>query len=167
MRGGGGIIAQGRQPAAALLVPPCWRIRCFPAAGLPPVVVAALGAARLVALKMNLPSSCSRLIEDWVIVMVCPGFRMVSSPPGDRLMYLPPSRLSLVISAAVSFGSCRSSRTVSDTTAWKDFGSICSRGHRADLDAGDAHVAAERQAVDMLEACVPASSRNRRCARNA
>ena len=73
---------------------------------------------------MNLPKSSSRLTDDWVMVMVCPGCNIVSSPPGCSDRYLPPSRLSLVMMAALSFGSFMSSRTVSPTTARKLFGSI-------------------------------------------
>ena len=53
----------------------------------------------LVMLKMNLPKSSSRLTDDWVMVMVCPGCNIVSSPPGCSDRYLPPSRLSLVMIA--------------------------------------------------------------------
>ncbi len=60
------------------------------------------------------------------MVIVCPGFKLASSPPGDSEIYLPPSRLSLVIAAPLSFGNCTSSCTVSDTLAWKVFGSITS-----------------------------------------
>ena len=75
-------------------------------------------------LKMNLPNSSSMLTEDWVMVMVCPGCNSVSSPPGCSERYFPPSRLSLVMIAALSFGSLMSSRTDSATTAWKLCGSI-------------------------------------------
>src|ERR1700733_7310761 len=78
----------------------------------------------LVMLKMNLPSRSSRLIDPWVMVMLCPGCNMVPSPPGCSDRYLPPSRLSLEMIAALSFGNLMSSRTDSDTTAWKLCGSI-------------------------------------------
>ena len=54
---------------------------------------------------MNLPSNCSMLIEDWVMVIVPPGGSIAVSPPGDSARYLPPSRPSLVTSALESFGS--------------------------------------------------------------
>src|SRR6185437_12560836 len=54
-------------------------------------------------LKMYLPKSCSMLIDPWVMVIVWPGCNIAASPPGLRATYLPPSRLSLVISAELSF----------------------------------------------------------------
>ena len=71
----------------------------------------------LVTLKMNLPSNCSRLTEDWVMVIVPPGFSIVVSPPGLSDRNLPPSNPSLVTSALLSLGSWMPSCTVSVTTA--------------------------------------------------
>ena len=106
----------------------------------------------VVTLKMNLPKSSSRLTEDWVIVMVWPGLRSVSSPPGDNEIYFPPSRLSLVIVAAVSLGNSRPSRTVRVTTALKVFGIDMRVGHRSDLDPRDPDIASDIQAVDVVKA---------------
>src|ERR1035437_2413131 len=71
----------------------------------------------VVTLKMNFPSSCSRLTEDWVMVIVPPGSSIVLSPPGVSDRNLTPSRPSLVTSALLSLGSCSLSCTVSVTTA--------------------------------------------------
>ena len=57
-----------------------------------------------------------------------------------------------MIEAPVSFGNWMSSRTVSVTTAANVFGSMLFFRNRADLHAGDPHVAADIQPVDMIEA---------------
>ena len=58
------------------------------------------------------------------MVIVWPGCNSVSSPPACSDRYLPPSRLSLVMIAALSLGNLMSSRTDNSTTAWKLCGSI-------------------------------------------
>ena len=67
---------------------------------------------------MNLLSNCSRLIEPCVRPICSPGFSTASAPPGASARYLPPSRLSLVITAELSVGSRIALPTVNDTTAW-------------------------------------------------
>jgi hypothetical protein len=52
--------------------------------GLDPLCPGFIAPTKSVTLKMNLPNNCSRLIEDWVTVIVCPGCNMVLSPPAER-----------------------------------------------------------------------------------
>ena len=109
-----------------------WRVhRIFTAHGLP-LTVYAVGRA----LEQNPAAARAMVDAGWEVASH--GWRW-------------PSRLSLVTIAALSFGSLRSLRTDSDTTAWKVRGSIRCLVDAAHLDPGQAHIGTHAKPVDMVE----------------
>ena len=135
-RAGGGLAGTGRAGS---------RLACVA------VLLGRLRPFRLVALKMNLPRSSSRLTEDWVMVIVWPGLQVGLVAAGRQREYLPPSRLSLVIAARGVLGQLDvvPHRQRDDGLEGLRVDPLIRYG--ADLHAGDPHVGADRQSVDMLE----------------
>ena len=156
--GGGGIIWEavpGRK--ATCLARPALQIAPRPGPCPPWVAV-----AKLVALKMNLPSSCSMLIEDWVMVMRAARLQ-------NRLVAA--RRQRQVFAAEQAVARDLGARVLGQLDRIGDgqshFGKIILRvdplvGHGADLDTGDPHVRAHGQTGDVVESRFERITRRRR-----